>query len=752
MLLDLVHETQYISASMKFAPSPRHYAFLLFALLLVVCLPAALTVPVATDASYAIVPDDSEGVRQHRKYLALFPRDFGAVIAVWDMACSESGWQLLETLEQRLDSLSVADRVTALPTSDYVRDENGIVAVDDFGRVEFASPEERCDAAAHYKPYQNLLINSDQTAVAIYVTAARDVNEMEFSKAINSVLESVRPEIHAAGGRLEVTGEPIISAELTRLTQSSSRLIAAVALTMFLIVWLMSGSMLVGALALASGFFAIVGTFGVMGLLQLTRTPVNSIVINLLIPIAAAFSIHAHGYAKSAQLLIYGIFPKRAIKPFLFATLTTAIGFGATALSESPDVRIMGMLGVTGIFFCLLAMFLLVFPVLISAFHTSRTTPTNEPLNTPALHPKFATLFLLLLFLISATGIARLEINYVPADYFQHNNPVRKAYESVGKEFGHYTIPLLIETGSIGSVDDPHVWTQLAPLIEREREQTNSMRISWFYDQMQAITVAFTADSETPLDFPETREQFAQFLLWFDPYDLEPFIDADRSSYVALFQVPYDGSKEFLEFKSRVQDYLAEHQINGEIVGRVNNFFSIGQQIGLDNILSIAAGLSLIFLALWVLLRSFRIALIGALVNGFPIVACLGSLGLLGIPLDLGSSIVAAVALGIAVDDSSHFLMRYQSLKRKRLSCEECARRALQELKKPILTTTLAIVAGFAWMNLAEMTPFHSFSRVLSVALIIALIADLYVLPYLVARFDRPLPDAPRGPDRSPQG
>ncbi len=749
---------------MKLRLSPRLTALLLLLTLIALLLPAALSVPVATDASYAIVPKDSEGIRLHQRYLARYPRDFGAAIALWGLACSDSGWKLLETVEEKLDRLPVVDRVTALPTSDYVRDMDGVVAVDDFGKVEFATAEQRCRAAAEYEPYKELLINSGRTAVAIYITAAREVNEIEFSDAVNETLDSVRPEVESLGGRIAVTGEAITSAELTRLTEKSSRLIAAVGATMFVVVWLMTGNAMVGALALISGFFAIIGTFGVMGYLQLTRTPVNSIVVNLLIPIAAAFTIHAYSYVKSAEMLILRMFPKRAIKPFFFAALTTAIGFGATALSKSPDVRTMGLLGIVGIFFCLLSMFLLVFPVLAGsrksgekrvtgvgvadvtenakAIHPTDVTNVTKTLSEnslPPLRPILAISFFVLLVLFSGIGLSKLQIDYVPASYFEENNPVRSAYDDVGKEFGHYTIPLVIETGEIDSATEPDAWKPLVELVEQERAQSQSMRISWFYDQMSAITKAFTADSESPLNFPETREQFAQFLILFDSFDLEPFLDADRRSFVILFQVPFDGSTEFLEFKSRVKEFLVSHKIEGEIVGRVNNFFSIGQQIGLDNITSIIAGLTAILLALWLLLRSFRMAIIGTLVNGLPILACLGALGLLGIPLDLGSSIVAAVALGIAVDDSSHFLMRYQSLKRKGISCSECARRALEELRNPILTTTLAVVAGFSWMNLAEMTPFLSFSRVLSVALIIALLADLYLLPYLLAKFDRPL-------------
>jgi len=128
----------------------------------------------------------------------------------------------------------------------------------------------------------------------------------------------------------------------------------------------------VAALIAITGLFASLLTFSLMGYLGIAQNPVNVLAINLFIPLGAAFAIHAHGYVKRGGEKMFGWLPKSSLGPFGFATFTTMIGFGSTALSRIPAVQQFGLLGVFGIAICLLVTFTLTMPIL-SAMNISES-------------------------------------------------------------------------------------------------------------------------------------------------------------------------------------------------------------------------------------------------------------------------------------------------------------------------------------------------------------------------------------------
>ncbi|MBV1905226.1 MAG: MMPL family transporter [Pseudomonadales bacterium] len=715
-----------------------------FFLLTCLMIPLTMSVKITPDAGSALVPRNDENAARYKKYLSHFPNDFIAIIHLSGLTCSAPGWSLIQEIESTAKSLDIVYKTVSVASAKYVSNIDDELDVRDFSELDFATPQSRCDAAAKYTPFQNILITPQSKNIAIYIVAQKGyLNAIAFTQALTEVLEPFRIRISDLGGEYRLAGEPVVSAELSEETSQGTTALILACLTMFAIVWLITRSLAVAIVAIACGCFSLLTTFAVMGLLNIELSPVTLIVGNLLFPLAAAFTIHAHGYISRSQHFINNLVPASAIKPFLFATLTTMIGFGTTAFSNSPDVQRMGFLGVVGIAACCVAVFLLVFPML-THLQSSRTHLPPERFHSTNF--KLAAVLLLGFISITLVGTIQLTINYSPNDYLKHSNKVRQDYEAVAKDFGRYTIPMLVVMDEADAALDPEPWLTTHRFISRLNEKFPDTQASWLYSQLSEMTEAFLYGAP-PLDedqprqtFPENREQIAQFLLWYDESDLESFIDENRQQFTVLFQTPLEGSIEFIEFEEEVQSFAKESGMQVNLIGRVANNFRIGHQVGIDNLYGVAIGLTLIFMVFLVMLKSPLLAVIGVIVNGLPVMACLGTLALLNIPLDLGSSIVASICLGIAVDDTSHYLMRYQAIRTEK-NCSPAIAAGLTsgELSRPIITTTLAIVVGFLWMNLADLVPLQSFSRILSIALLVGLATDLWVLPALLARFDRRL-------------
>ena len=110
-------------------------------------------------------------------------------------------------------------------------------------------------------------------------------------------------------------------------------------------------------------------------------------------------------------------------------------------------------------------------------------------------------------------------------------------------------------------------------------------------------------------------------------------------------------------------------------------------------------------------------------------------LGSLGIPVEMGSSVVAAMAFGIVLDDSTHLLIRIQQLVRSGYDPSTAVNRGIRELLPPIITTTGLITAGFMVLYLAEARLFTDFATVIGVTMVSALATDVWILPLLVRKF-----------------
>src|SRR5690606_34575360 len=118
-----------------------------------------------------------------------------------------------------------------------------------------------------------------------------------------------------------------------RLTTRSSYFIALVLTFMFLLTWILTKSWKVAGFAAVNGLAPVYFTFSLMGYLHVTQNPINVLMVNMLIPLGAAFTIHARAYAQEDSRTLIGILPKNAVVPFAFAALTTMIGFGSTGIS-----------------------------------------------------------------------------------------------------------------------------------------------------------------------------------------------------------------------------------------------------------------------------------------------------------------------------------------------------------------------------------------------------------------------------------
>ena len=146
---------------------------------------------------------------------------------------------------------------------------------------------------------------------------------------------------------------------------------------------------------------------------------------------------------------------------------------------------------------------------------------------------------------------------------------------------------------------------------------------------------------------------------------------------------------------------------------------------------SIIGALFVIFLLLLLIYRKFSISLIGLIPNIFPVITTIGIMGWSCIPLDVATVLLASISLGIAIDDTIHFLTVFQDVSKTK-STIEAVTASYNRIGKPITITTLLLIGGFLVMVFSNYIPIIYLGIFVSINVFLALVYDLILLPALL--------------------
>lgn len=238
---------------------------------------------------------------------------------------------------------------------------------------------------------------------------------------------------------------------------------------------------------------------------------------------------------------------------------------------------------------------------------------------------------------------------------------------------------------------------------------------------------------------PDSRELIEQLLLFYDParpddpLRLVEFPSFQRARIT--FRTANDSARAAAELVAEVEELARRTFPAGTKVtvsGYVPLYVRLIDYLVWGQVSSITSSFLVVFGLITVMFGSLKMMLVTIPANLIPVAATMGFMGWAGIDLDVGTVLIAAVALGIAVDDTIHFVFRFQS----RLAETREARLALEETVRhagpPIVSSSLILAGGFSALCLAEVKSVMLFGLLMGVTMVSALIAELIVTPAVV--------------------
>ena len=692
---------------------------------------------------FLIVPDEGDAT-SHSALLA----------ALW---LTEGAWQT--PFSRRVDSIANFQYTTADGDDLFVRD------LVDPQQIEDMEARSRIRAIALSDPRLAGGILSRKGDVSV-VNVTVELPEEDQLNAVAEVAEFARSLAHEVEERypdidIRVVGTVMINQTFLEASVNSQMIflpasLAIMALILGVLTRGWAGVSVTGAVIV----FSILASMGLGGWVGLPFSPPIAPAPTIVLMIVVANCVHL--LVALQQRMRIGDSKREAIvesvrinlHPVFLASLTTALGFLSMNFSEVPPYRHLGNFVAFGITvsFLLSVTFL---PALLSLLPVRATSdrrlggPLLRAMASFALRYRKSLIFAwTTVVILMILAIPRNDLNDVLVHFFDERIEFRQDTDFMDERLsGNTVLEYSLQAAEEGGVTDPLFLADVSNFADWFREQPSVRNVSVITDTFRQLNKSMHGDDPDAYRIPESQELAAQYLLLYElslplGLDLNNQMDTSRSATRLTVSAETLYSKDLLDLNERASLWLeanAPHIVGFNSSGPSALFAYIGQR----NIRAVLIGTILVLIAisavLLLALRSLRLGLVSIVPNVLPAILGFGVWGLMVGQVGLALSVVAAMTIGIVVDDTVHFLAKYRRARNELgHGPEEAVRYAFDTAGRALFTTTLVLVAGFMIFVLSPFIPTAEVGVLTAMIIGFALVADLSLLPALLVIVDRP--------------
>ena len=577
----------------------------------------------------------------------------------------------------------------------------------------------------------------------------------EISEFLNNALDRA----HADHPNLSfyLTGNVILAQTFEEAGATAERLVPVVFVLILSIMALLLRSLIATiSLTIVIGSILLT-TMGVAGWFGILLTPVTVSVPIIIMALGVAHAIHIVTIAQAAMRR--GLERNAAILeslhdnfyPITLTSVTTSIGFLSLNISDSPPFHDLGNLVALGVMFTYLYSVTLL-PALLSIipFRAPRFGDWWELVlehfgNFVVAHRKLFLWSGLVVVLALVSGISRNELSDNWLHHFDERYTFRTDTEFIINNMtGLDRLEYSLKSGREGGVTDPKYLQTVEAFAAWYRSQPEVLHVRSFSEIMKRVNKTMHGDDPAYYRIPDDPELAAQYFLLYElslpmGADLNDRVDFTKSATRMTVVLGDTSTRDHLDIDARARGWL---QANApEIAAPASGFTMITAHLSTQNVRSMLWGTiiatSLITLILLVVLRSIRIGLICLVPNFIPAIMAFGLWGYLSGTIGLGASLVTAIAIGIIVDDTIHFLTKFMRLRRGGLLSTEAIVETFRTIGPALGATTSILVAGFLVFASSGYEPVWALGSLVAITISFALIADLTLLPALLMFAER---------------
>jgi len=539
--------------------------------------------------------------------------------------------------------------------------------------------------------------------------------------------------------------------------QDMGSLVPAMYLVILIVAYALLRSITATILVLIVIIPSITVAMGLGGWMGIGLTPPSASAPTIITTLAVADSIHLlvvmlnrmrAGYDKRESLL-YSL--RVNAKPIFLTSVTTALGFLSLNFSDSPPFHDLGNITAIGVMAAWVYAVVLL-PILIS-FVPIKPKGTLQKLDSKMsvigtfIADKYKAV-LGISVVVSACLLALIPLNEINDDfvkYFDESVEYRQDTDWVSANLtGANLIQFNLQSGEANGVSEPAFIQTVADFTEWALNEEVVTHVQSISDTFKRLNRDLNEGDEAYYSIPESRELAAQYLLLYElslPFglDMNNQLDISKSSTQVVVTLDDMTTNELRSWIARAEGYLTEtHKTNLTAVGPTVMFAYISKRNIESMLIGTLLAVFLISGVILIALRDVQLGLISLIPNLLPAALAFGVWGALVGQVNMAVAVVAGMALGVVVDDSVHFLTKYQIARRElKLSARDAVISAFNGVGTALVVTTLILVAGFAILAQSSFGVNSYMAMLTAIALVIALIADLTLLPALLIVLDK---------------
>ena len=575
-------------------------------------------------------------------------------------------------------------------------------------------------------------------------------------------------------GKIHLGGIPMIADDMMSFIKSDI-IVFGLGVLIFIIatLWFVFKRIIWIIVPISSCFFSVIIMMGILGLLGWKVTVISSNFIALMLILTMAMNIHMstrflqirENYPQMSILELITLTTEKMFWPILYTVLTTIIAFLSLVFSEIKPIIDFGWMMTLG----LITSFIITFTLLPSLINFVPTENISIKENKDSIITSFFSkvsqnnhkiIFMItgILIILSLIGISRLEVENSFINYFNKKTEIYKGMKLIDEKLGG-TTPLEVilkfpkkEKVKTEEDDEFEDWGD---------ENENDVEKYWFtkdkIDKISSvhnyldslpqvgkvlsfssiIDVATLLNNNKPLGTLEMGVLYTKIPESIKTEIIDPYISIKNNE--ARINLRIIDSQENLRRNDLIKkiNYDLENQLGlkkdeFKLAGVLILFNNLLQSLFKSQILTLGLVMIGIFLMFIILFKNIKLSLIGVIPNFIAAFFILGIIGLLGIPLDMMTITIAAITIGIAVDNSIHYIYRFKEEFSISKDYNKTINLCHSTVGKAILNTSITIVFGFSILVLSKFIPTIYFGIFTGIAMLLAMVSVLTLLPSLI--------------------
>ena len=591
-----------------------------------------------------------------------------------------------------------------------------------------------------------------------------DKERNELIKKIRNIITNSNKDFTYYLGGVEMISSDVISYVKNDILTFSLIVLLIIILILFIIFrrvkWVFA--------ILFTSISAVYLSIGLAGFINFEITAVSANFLSLMFVLSISMNVHIMNNYLQRDIKIIENF-RMMFWPCFYTFLTTIVAFVSLVISDIKPVIDFGIIMIIALLIVLISSFVIL-PLIVSVFSKEEKSYSLNLSFLKSFYPfayknsKYILGLNILIFFISLYGITNLNVENSFIKYFKKNTEIYKGMYLIDNELGGTTpLDIILKFKN----DDQIIDTK----IKAEEEDDLEIEDDFFSDDLfgEENNIWFTNEKIETIKFVhqylESRIEIGKVTSIYSLIDTANQINkSDLSMFelsVLYNEIPIDYKtdlidpylnveKNMIKISTRVKDSkdikrndlindinsfllnefdnLEEFKVNGLLVLYNNMLKSLFS----SQIKSLGFVILAIFIMFVILFRSLKLSIIGIIPNIFASTFILGLIGLLKIPLDIMTITIAAISIGIAVDNTIHYIYRYKENLKLGRNHSEMIEKTHLTVGNAVLITSIAITAGFLTLCLSNFVPTVYFGLFTSLAMIFAMIGVLITLPSIL--------------------